>query len=495
MRSKAISRSKCSVFLFTLFMGLYAYAASSAALSIRANETQIKAGRSLYKNNKAKNSDSLKSKIELEVKAISYVESSKADSQSQQQAQLGLNLKKEGSFFAETNLIIGSFTEPNSFYYAFPEAYAAYGKPDSYVAIGRKKENLSFADSFFNFGLIQSHFTNDNINFIEGGLSGISASYSAGGIGVIGNFMPIFIPNQGPPIKIEDGRIVTSNRWAAEPPAKFKFGSEYKNINYAIRDYQIFDIISNSGYMLHAYAGQNKTRPVIIATYAKKPINEIVLSRDTFGDISNFEGYVFLTPVVLTHEVRALDLNWDYKNLKTSFSYLADQPQNTGAKDLETIQTLSPLNIYSIFSALDLSYYFAKKFEIYAGVAIISGGEIKDLNSAQQESFIAVAHSRIQFKKPLKLGLKSELFTIDNQAVETDLNMTYDQELKGSLLSAQFKYTVKYSTKYSSLKKMQISLGADVIGVENDLPSRAQGNFLDQNKANDRFFAGLNYVF
>lgn len=470
---------KCSLLLLALLMGLSAYAVTT--------ETQFKTSTSIYKNTDSRKNTNFKTTIALDVKALSYVEASNVDSNFQQQVQIALNLKKEGLLFSETSLILGTFSEPNSFYYAFPQVYAGYGTAAQSIVIGRKTENLSFADTFFNFGLIQPHSTEDNINFISGGLTGVFGQLSGGGLGIIGGFMPIFIPSQGPQIKIDDGRVITSNRWAPQPPSKFKFGSEYNNINYAIRDYEITDIISNSGFMLNIYAGKNKIRPVFLATYAKKPINEVAMSRDTFSDIANFEGYVLLTPQVLVHEVQAIDLNLDYENLKTSFSYLADQPQNQQAIDAETIQTLKPLSIYSFFAALDLTSNFGRKFEIYAAAAMVSGGEIKDLNSDQQESPIAVAATRAQFKKPVRLGLKNDLFFVSDRAVETDINMTYDQELKGSLLSVQI--------KYSPLKNMKLSLGADVIGVENELPESSQGNFLDQNKANDRFFAGVNYVF
>lgn len=475
---------RCSLAILSVFV------ITGMTVSAISQTSDIKTlgGTSTYKNNKVtKKSEDFNTIVELDVKAINYAESSQVDNNSQQQAQVALALKKQGSVFSETNLIVGTFTEPNSVYYALPEAYIGFGNRDQNVVLGRKIENLSFADSFFHFGLVQSNFTNDNINFIEGGLTGLSANYENSHMGVIANFMPISMPNQVPQIKAEDGRIVSSNRWAPSPPSKFKFGDEYKDINYAIRDYNIADIISNSGYMLHAYYGENKNRPTLAATFAKKPINEIALSRDTYSDISNFEGYVFLTPVILKHEVRAVDLNLDYENFKSTFSYLSDDPINQEAKNLEVMQQLSPLNIFSFYAALDLTESFRKKTEVYAAAAVISGGEIRDLNSENKESTFAVANSRTLFKRPLRLGLKGEMFFIYNRAFESDINMTYDQQLKGSLLSMQF--------KYSPIKKMKISVGADIIGVESELSESIQGNFLDQNKANDRFFAGINYVF
>jgi hypothetical protein len=325
------------------------------------------------------------------------------------------------------------------------------------------------------------------VYFIEGGLTGISGHFSSDDMGVILSYDPIFIPNQAPQAKAEDGKIVSSSRWTAQPPAKFKFGNEYKNINYAIRDYQITDLIANSGYMANVYFGKNKKRPTLLLTYANQPVSEIVLSRETYSDISTFQGYVYLTPLVLNHQVEAADLNLDYGNFKSTFSYLGDQPENQKAADQEYIQNLNPLSIYSAYAALDFSSYFQKKFEIYVATAIIEGGEIKDITNDGRESTFAISNSRTLFKKPVVMGFKGDLFYIYNEALETDMNLTYDQELKGSLLSVNF--------RYSPMRQMRVNLGADLIGVENDLPPDAQGNFLDQNKANDRVFAGLNYAF
>jgi len=473
------------MFILVLFVFIFVFVAEFSFAE--SSNNRINSGSSVYKNTKQSNKNNFKALLELEIKALSYAEASNVDNNFQQQIQLELNLKKTGSFFNKTNLILGTFSQENSFYYALPEAYVGFGSAASGVTVGRKTESLSFADAFFNLGIIQAYSTNDNINFIMGGLTGISGQISNANFGVIGTYMPIFIPNQGPQIKIENGQVLTSNRWAPQPPSKFKFGSEYSNINYAIRDYKMIELISNSGFMLNVFAGKNKTRPVFLATIAKKPINEIAFSRDTYSNISNFEGYVLLTPEVLMHELQAVDLNLDYENLKTSFSFLSDQPENKVALDLETIQTLNPLSIYSFFISLDLSANVGRKFEVYSAMAVVSGGEIKDLNSAKKESATAVATSRTQFKRPIRFGVKNDLFYVTSQAVEADLNMTYDQVLKGSLLSAQI--------KYAPIKNLHVSLGADIIGVENELPENSQGNFLDQNQANDRFFAGVNYVF
>lgn len=475
MRFHSRHHSKCIAALFALLV--------LASVSAFPETT----GTSIVKNKSKKDTEALITTIALDFKAISYAEASLVDKNLQQQFQVGLTLKKHGTFFTESSLILGTFSEPASVYYALPQAFLGYGSADANLAFGRKKNNLSVADSIFNFGLLQSGFTNDNINFVEGGLTGLHVHYFTGNFGLNAAFMPIFIPNQGPQTKIEDGKVVSSNRWASSPPTTFKDGSEEKNINYAIRDYSLLETISNSGFMLQGYFGKNKTRPVISATYAKKPVNEIALSRDMYQDISTAEGFVYLTPVVLSHEVQAIDLNLDYENINSSLSYLADQPTNIAAKSPEALQNLSPLSIISFYVSLDLAEVLNRKLKIYTAIASISGGEVRDLDSQGKESDVSIANSRTLYKKPLRFGVNGEAILLRNSAVEADVAMTYDQELKGSLLSVNM--------KYSAMKNLKVSLGADIIGTEGELPASAKGNFLDQHKADDRFFAGVGYAF
>lgn len=473
------------LFKYLVLLGFFFGAGLAVAQSSAAS---IGVGSSVLSKNKL-NRERTETNFSLgfELKTLQYAESSPVDNSSQQQAQFEFNFKKQGSVFGESQVIIGTFTEPKSLYYAVPQTYIGLGSENSKLSIGRKTEKLSFADSFFNLGLVQPHFTNDNINFMAEGLTGITGSWASDNMGLLMSFNPLFIPNQGPQISAENGQIISTNRWAQAPPAKFKFGDLYKNINYIIRDYNVSDIVAHSGYMLNAHFGENKIRPLLLLTYSKKPINELAFSRDTYGDISTFQGYVYLTPVVLNHEIQAADINFDYQNFKSTLSAILDQPENIQAKDLEVMQNLKPLSIYSLYVGLDFSSYLNKKFELYLASAIITGGEIKDLNRQQVESVFSVSNTRTLFKKPLKIGLKSEMFFIYNKALESDINFTYDQELKGALLNAMI--------KYAPAKNISLNLGADIIGVENELPSEAQGNFLDQYKANDRFQAGLSYVF
>lgn len=450
------------------------------------NKVQMPVGQSLVKKKAQKTNEDLAVTVITQAQAHNYSSNSPIDNGSTQQIEAQLKLKTQGQFFTALDLTLGSFATEQSFYYALPEAYIGYGSKNSSVTFGRKLENLSFSDSYYNTGLIQGFMTNDLINYSEGGLTGLAAHFNNDSFGFNVGYNPIFIPNQGPQATAKDGKIVSGNRWAPSPPEQFKFGDQNQEIIYAITDFKITDIISHSGLYANIHLGANQERPLLNATYANKPINELALSRETFADISTFKGNVILTPVVLNHDVYSVDFNLDAGNFKSTLSYLGDQPQNIPAENSMTMQNLAPISMTGIYAAYNLTDVVGQKLEIYASMAQFNGGQIKDINSNGQESSFAFASSRTRFSKPIKFGVKGDMLFINDKPLQATADLTYDQDYRGSLLSA--------TLHYAPIKDLRLSLGADVIGVEVESTSK-QTNFLDQNKANDRFTAGAIYAF
>lgn len=449
-------------------------------------QSQTSVGTSIYSPRSSRSTD-FGAKLGLSLKQISYGSASAYDNGSLQQVETEITLSKKGTFFSNSNLILGTFSLENSFYFALPEAYGGYGSKENSVTAGRKIENYSISDSFFNFGLVHPTFSNDNINFKTNGLTGVAFHHHAGSFGFNVAYNPIFIPNQGPQVKIEDGQVNSTNRWATVPPDSVRLGDENREIVYAIRDYEISDVVNNPGYMANVFFGENKERPLFMATYGRKPINEIALSRDTYADIATFRGNVILNPHVLYHQIYAADINVDSSNLKFTASFLGDQPENIQAQQMETMQTLSPLSIVSAGLSYDFEGATGRKMQLYVAAASITGGEIRDLNSSGQGGEINFASSRTLFRKPIKLGAKGDLFYIQNRPFSADVNFTYDQQLRGSLLSA--------AIRYAMTKSIHVSAAADVLGVQNESETSSESNFIYQNKANDRIMAGVDYVF
>ena len=471
-----------------LFAAILGICGALSAQESSTNSAAAPSGTSVTQKRPSRKKPAEPPTVKFDASAIGYSSASPADNGSVQQFQAEMDLVKPGDLSGRFNMLVGAFNTESSFYYALPEAYLAYGDKYASLSGGRKIENFSAVDRIFNFGLFEGHQTNDMINFNRGGLVMLSAHYNTGSnSGFFIGYSPLFVPNQGPQITAKDGKIISGNRWAASPPKQFKFGDQNQEIIYAVSDFNLVDILMNTGIVANAYFGENRERPLLNLSFAKKPINDLVLSRDTFADISTFQGNVILTPHVLFHEIYAADMNLDFGILKTTLSYVQDTPTNKIAPELETIQNLEAIQVTSFYMGADLTRWFGQPVEIYAAAAQIAGGAIKDITSDGQPGSFSFSTSRTQYRRPLKAGVKGELMQISGRPLATDLSMIYDQELKGSLLSAKFRYAVN--------QNLNLSLAADIIGVESEIADGTQSNFLDQNQANDRISAGVGYAF
>ncbi len=424
--------------------------------------------------------------LEFNLLGVQYLSESPADSNFQQQAEAEFQFEKQGPIVLKAYSVAGTFTLEKSSYVAVPELYAGISSAntESFVIAGRKIQNFSFVDKNENLGLYNSNFTTDFINFRQQGLTGIHAQAQSGPFGIYAGYYPLYFPNQGPQVYEENGEIRSSNRWAQRPPTRFKFGSSERKIIYSIRDYEIGEIVRNSGESASIFWGNSSDRPRVKVSYARKPVNEIPLTRETYGTTTNFQGQVKLSPVVTYGQVQSVDVNLDTNKFKTTFSFLEDRVFNKTAAVDETLQFLSPLRIYGAWVSADLSDYFKREISTEVSYSEVSGGEVKDLLSDGRDSLFTFSSQRARFKRPLSLALKTELFVVSQRVVTSKIKWTYDTAVRGTLLSGL--------VAYQPLEKLNVNIGFDVLGVEQN---RSEDNFLQDKQANDRVYGGLEYVF
>lgn len=437
-------------------------------------------------NPDASNADTaIRPQLGFSLNALNYFSDSTADKDFQQNAEMRLGLKKNGFWSSEVDTLVGTFSEPKSAYFAVPQAYVQTGNSKNYLAVGRKVQMASALDQQYNLGLYNSFFTNDYLRYEEQGLTGLQIQTQISKVGFRLGWHPIYLPNQGPQVREENGEIVSSNRWAQRPPKQFQFADQDKNIEYVIRDYSVSDIITNSGEVVSVYFGDDEKRPAVLLSYAHKPLNDIPLTRETYGTVLDFVGHVALSPVVTYHEVKSADLNLDASIFKSTLSYIEDRPFNKVAAEDETLQYLHPLKIYGVSLVTDLTSLFDRKFDLLLAYAEVTGGEIKDLTQDGKESVFTFSTQRTQFQQPFTVGLSADLIYLGSKPLSTELKWIYDRKFKGSVVSGNF--------SYETIKNLNMNIGFDVLGVENS--TTTETNFLSQNKANDRVYGGLQYVF
>lgn len=426
--------------------------------------------------------------LDFSLLGIQYLSAAGSEKAFQQKAELAVLYKKSFSQYDfGFDAFAGTYSSARSTYFSVAEAYAGYRSENekTFIYAGRKVEHLSSIDENLNIGLFNPYYSDDYVQFRTLGLVGLHAQTQVSIFGFYASYLPLYLPNQGPQVYADNGEIKSPSRWAQKPPAEFQFGSQNKEIVYTIKDYSTNDIIKNGGYALSTFIGLSDIRPWLRFSLARKPVNEIPLSRDTYGTAMNFTGQVKLLPTVTYSQTQSVDVNADIGVFKTTFSYLGDHPENKTAAEGETLQYLEPLNIYGVSIGTDLSQWFGHNLETFASYSEINGGEIKDLMADGRPSLFTFSSQRTLFKKPLSLGVQSDLFSIRATPVITSLKWTYDRFYKGSLLTGHI--------RYEALKNMNVKVGFDVLGAENDTPSN--DHFLKLNEANDRFYGGLDYVF
>lgn len=431
--------------------------------------------------------DLKKVQIEASLLNFQYMSAAKNEASTQQHGQIDIQYSKEELIEYKFHGSVGSFGEQKSSFVTIPEAYLSFNQidPRNYLAFGRKIDQFSFADQQQNLGLYHSYYTNDFLNYQQQGLVGIHFGMHQNNFGFKGGFYPFYLPNQGPQIYEESGEIKTSNRWAKQPPKLFSFADQNHQIQYTIRNYKIADIVQHDGYAGSFYFGADANRPLVQVSYARKPISEILISRDTYATAEDFLGQVKLSPVVGYSQTQSVEFNLDTDIIETTFSYLEDHPENQMASENEALQSLESIQMVSIWGAVNLQKFLNYPIIVEASIAEISGGKIQELMSDGSASIFAFANSRTIFRRPVSLAFKSDFFSILNKPVTTTAKWIYDREFKGTVFSGKF--------DYQPIEKVGVQVGFDVLGVENENSSNS--NFIQDNQANDRFYGGLQYVF
>lgn len=476
----------------TTFMS-YSLAQSASRVKLPKNSKSFELKQNASVAQLAKTNTSVfKSALKFNLTGMNYFSDSSADQSFQQNINLDLDVKgSRGEFFYKTQAVMGLYSEVHSDYYAVPEVFIGYGQTQNYkLTVGREIFIFNELDQFSNLGLFNSYFSNDLINYKMQGLIGLHFLMHQGGWGIQAGINPIYLPNQGPQVHEKDGHITSTNRWAPRPPTEFQFNNENKPIQYAIRNYSFSEIIFHPGETFSFFYGDSPQRPLVKLSYAYKPVNEIALSRENYGDTNkNMDVHVNLSPVVTYQTIKSVDFNLQPTNaVSTTLSYIDEQPYNQEANEYETRQWLNPMKIYGITSAIDLQNFLNNPIHLILGYSIVEGGTIQDLTQGREPGLFTFSKYRTQFQHPLTIGLQSEnQFFKLKKATVTNVKWTYDQKVKGSLFSLNI--------SQEAFDQVRMNVGCDILGVRDINDEVSVDSFLSKNQSHDRIFGGLEYVY
>jgi hypothetical protein len=443
--------------------------------------------------------------LKIRLLAESYFQSSESVDSSEQVFEYQHKYKYQNNKnIFQGHLVLGGYQVNKSTYIAVPEFFyeytadnmggAAEGLADTPEAgdaglvkkysFGRKILDASEMDQHFNLGLINSYFTQDYMTYQNQGLTGFHQEFNATNWGLNVSVLPFYFPNQGPVIKEVNGQIIGSNRWVNKPPTRFAFNDANKEIIYSLNYNEIYQRIFSPGVLAQFRLGQVENGIHWVTSVSKRPLNEPVLERETFGDL-DVVGKVNIVPTVVYSDIITTELRYKSQFFRSTISYMADRPQNKTARSFYSIQKLNSMSGYSVFTEYDFQFSSARSFTLGLATASFSGGEIVDLNSDGTENIFTFTKQRLQYKRPISVYVQADLFKIAGQPMRAKTQWLYDEEQQGSVFTSEF--------SYQALNSMSLRAGIHIIGTENQKTD--DYGFLQSFQANDRFYGGLDYVF
>lgn len=380
----------------------------------------------------------------------------------------------------------GTFFSKGQSHLVVHELYAgSHGNSNFKTFLGRKKKSWSEIDQRWQLGLWQPTFSIDALRPEEQGLTGLFLDYNSQKFEVLGFVTPMFIPNMGPDIREEGGGLVADSRWYRAPSRDYDFNNRINTISYDLDIPETAKLVANPGAAMMVRVGDKEKGPWVNVSAGYLPVNELILKRQNFKDVSEDEVDVTVSPVVTYHSIASLDFGYSYNSIKGTVSYLQDEPLEKLPDPDWSIQKIKALQAYSASLDFSLANIFSKTLSFQVEYLKVVGGGIVDILSTGQPDDFTLFDKRLKFTNALSFGVEGQLASFFRRPFVTRFKYLYDYDQRGSLLNTEFLY-------YPS-QKWAVVMGGDVLGVQDETFSPS--SFLNQYRANDRVYGGMTYVF
>ena len=352
------------------------------------------------------------------------------------------------------------------------------------LSIGRRKFEWSELDTRWQLGLWQPKFNLNPLRPEDQGLTGLFFDHREEKQEFLLLATPIFLPTTAPEVREEGGSLVSDSRWYRAPSNKWKFNNQDTPNVYSLETPEVARLTGNPGFAGMYRVGALNEGPRMIVAAAYKPVNDMLLKRQ-IDFFTNNLTQVKVSPDVTYHRLISTDVAYSWGPFNASVSYLGDDPVEKRPIDKWAIQKLKPLSIYSANFDMQLSSLVARPLSLQTSYLKVFGGEIEDIEKDGSPNEITLFDSRTKFTNAVLLSLQGEIWHPYSRPLTSKFSYTYDYDQKGYVWGLEF--------QLSPVKQWGLVLGSDILGVENETDTDKR--FINQFRANDRYYAGLSYVF
>ncbi len=390
---------------------------------------------------------------------------------------------------SKADLRAGTLGSTSTSYFSVPSLYFSLQSENHpwVLSLGREEQNWSELDRVWQFDFWQPVSSFDALRPFSEGLTGARAAWRKNGFefGVWASYT--YIPSQTAPVRNEDGKLESESRWFSSPSTTVDINDKETPVEYDLKVPPVEDIVSQQGSAVYV-----QWKPAqgfwVKGAYADKPLNTIVYrySNKLILNDPKPVGRVQIRPFVTRHQLVSADFGFRQKNWDCGYSWLQENPDKSENQEDWQTQQLGATQAQSAQCNMKLAYWLGQPFKVSGRWLSLNGGEVYDesIDGTKTES---VFGPRFRFTKAYGVGVSAAIARIQYRPVLGDLSYTFDTEQQGLLITAELKYFPN--------KSWGLLAGADILGVTGDEKTNTSNGFLNQQRANDRAYAGVTYVF
>lgn len=388
----------------------------------------------------------------------------------------------------------GKYFDWGGSHFAVSELYTSgvFNNQRTQVSLGRKIEFWSQVDSDWQLGLWEPKYNLDALRPMNQGLTGLFFKHQFGSWELLAYGTPVFIPTMNPEIKEQNGGLVSDSRWYKTPSRSSSVLNKDTQVYYSLNIPDIKRLVSNPGAGARLKWGGLEDGPWMSINLSKKPINTLLMRYDANMAVtsSNTYGEVVVGPAVGYHTLGGMDMGYYYSGGMVSVSYLEDspkyqEPEKEAGKDWVQQQP-GALSIYSLHSDFNFeTRYLSDAIGLSFDYLRIVEKQTRDLDSLGGDRGSLLPY-RMNFSNALsvKSVISSHLM---GKRVLTHLKWLRDFDQLGTIIGAEM--------NVYPAQKWAFFMGADVLAVDDSSETNADPRFINQFRANDRVYGGMNYVF
>lgn len=405
------------------------------------------------------------------------------------------NLNAVGDFYVNGNVDRGNTSlAVQQLYVELPS-----GGGSGEIAFGRKRYFWNQLERSWGLGIFEPQFEEDPLNPKPQGLAGLFMRWGNSDVEVLGLVSPLYIPTMGPPVREEQGAIVSDSRWYREPARSGNVLGQETDFRYSIDTSDVPKLVTNGGLAMRATVNPQLTNSgwwgAAAASY--KPINRLPLRYDRalqMADIGSGQTHssapILLKPVAIYSTSLGLDIGHRFEKVGASVSYLRDMPQkSTPPQEAERNWVQQQPGNLSMWGA-------------HLEVAL--GGDLRQDTARVSLDYLDVQED-VTIDYDADGAEASRLFpnrTDFQRAAQISLQVPFEWKSKKASISTKFmrefdQKGIIWGSQFAIYpwRAVGFHAGFDVLAVDDSSDKNTDDRFINRFRANDRYFGGMNYVF